>query len=46
MGDCEDKMENANKGEKEALKIMHACPSPEIVRDWIEQRHITDYVKC
>ena len=41
-----DTREDINKQEKEALKIMRSCPSPEIVRDCIEQRHISDYVKC
>lgn len=41
-----DSREDINKEEKEAVKLLRSCPSPEIVRDWIEQRHINDYVKC
>ena len=35
--------ETLNKKEKEALEILLSCPSPEIVRDWIEQRHLSDF---
>ena len=39
------KPEKLNKEEKEALKILHSCPTPEIVRDWIGQRHLNDYLR-
>ena len=34
---------NLNKKDKEALKLLCSCPSPEIVKDWIEQRNLSNY---
>ena len=34
---------NLNKKDKEALKLLRNCPSPEIVKDWIEQRNLSNY---
>ena len=39
------KPEKLNKEEKESLRVMHSCPSPEIVSGWIKQRHLGDYTK-
>ena len=36
-------IKNVNKKDKEALKLLCNCPSLEIVKDWIEQRHLSNY---